>query len=169
MLCTGLLIHYHVIVVSGLFCITAVNIAHSLFWLSFCYLIGALLILFIGLEWLGILILLVYSGAISIVFLITLAMTTNAKWKETLSWGTISNNPMIGSFLCIILILFILTSCDQKGSFDFEELINIENIGIGSQTVNELSCGFFERYGLINLISVVLLLLPMILVLAFVE
>lgn len=114
---------------SAILIVIAKNPIVSVLYLIFLFSNISVNLIFIGLSFIGLAYLLVYVGAVSILFLFIL-MLINIRVSE-LSDDTNNNIPLA---ILVILAFFIpissiLPSADNKSnSFFLESLVNIENI-----------------------------------------
>jgi len=91
-----------VILISAFFCYFVKNTVQSLLWLIVTFFLGALIMLEVGSEVLAIILVLVYIGAISVLFLFVI-MLLNVRKVELNS--LIINYFPIGFFLGFLLVL----------------------------------------------------------------
>ncbi len=146
-------------VFSGWKVITNKNPILSVFWLVLAFVNGALLLLLLGVEFLPVLFIIVYVGAVAILFLFVV-MLLNIKMVE-IGENTTRYAPLgviIGLvFLYQIFYLRDLTTEASWGieSYNYSELINVTNI---EQIGNLL----YTEYWVYFLVSSLVLLVSMI-------
>lgn len=140
--------------------ITAKNPISSVFWLVLAFINAALLLLLLGIEFLPILFIIVYVGAIAILFLFVI-MLLNIKLVE-ISQNATRYIPVSAIIAAIFLsqILFIFPAnqeniFNQFNLIDFTELFKITNI----QNVGNL---LYTEYWIYFILSSLILLVSMI-------
>ncbi len=96
-------------IISGIKVISARNAVHSILGLVVVFIIGSIYLLMIGLDLFGLMLIIVYVGAIAILFLFVIMML-NLKHIELLENTT---NYLPFSFLFLIVIWYTIMSSDQ--------------------------------------------------------
>ena len=145
---------------SGSKVITASNPIMSVFWLTLAFVNASFLLLLLGIEFLPLLIIVVYVGAIAVLFLFVV-MLLNIKLVE-IHENTARYVPigLIIGFIFLYQIYFILTS-ELNGwqaswsVFDFSNIVSISNI-------EQLGVLLYDEYWLYFLVSSLVLLVSMI-------
>ena len=145
---------------SGSKVITASNPIISVFWLTLAFVNASFLLLLLGIEFLPLLIIVVYVGAIAVLFLFVV-MLLNIKLVE-IHENTARYVPigLIIGFIFLYQIYFILTS-ELNGwqaswsVFDFSNIVSISNI-------EQLGVLLYDEYWLYFLVSSLVLLVSMI-------
>jgi len=131
---------------SVIMCSLSINLIHSVFWLTFSFILSSLFLLAINLTTIAILVMIIYVGAIAILFVFSIMMVDVSKVSSnSLSLGLF---PFI-LFSTLLLFLFsefyssnftIINSFEPNSNHDFKELGEIlyNNLGylvIGSALV----------------------------------
>ena len=150
--------------------IFSINIAHSLFWLTFSYVNTSILFLRLGSGWASSLILLIYSGALAIVFIISLVLMEHQIIQERLSIGAMLAKPMIvGSvFTAVVLVSVCLTKDHNQWVGELKTNGWVKH-AFWSNSVVEVANVFFSSEPLLSFLCVSSLLVPMVLILLFVS
>ena len=89
---------------SSLMCINSLNPIHSIFWLVNIFFFSFGLLVDLNLEFLSLLIIMIYVGAIVILFLFVIMMLDIIKIKKTINLNNII--PIISMCLLILIIFF---------------------------------------------------------------
>ena len=144
---------------SGVMVIISKNPIHSVLFLILVFLNGTGLLVLLQVEFLAMLFLIVYVGAIAILFLFVVMMLNIKQLDETIS-RYIPVGAFIGFFLLVESVLLTSSefgSLTQVGSFqDWEEtLVALSNI----QVLGHL---LYTRYSVLFLLSGMILLLAMV-------
>lgn len=107
-------------VMSGLMVITEKNTMHSVFYLVMSFVNSALMLIIWGVDYLGLLIIIVYVGAIAILFLFVVMMI-NVKVEET----NRTRYVPIGLIISVILMMEVYMQYPQQARVEAEETYQI--------------------------------------------
>jgi len=164
-----LIVLFHIITISLVFCVLSINIVQNLFWLSFSYILGSIILLTIGLEWLSVVILIIYTGAIAVLFLISLMMVNPSLVGNQLLPSTVFKKPNIIQGLYIILVIIIIKNYIINESIEYNNQYSsfCETVCKNNELVSIAEL-FFNSKGVILILGLIILIIPMIGVLIFV-
>lgn len=149
------------VIASGAFCIFARNPVHSVLWLIFAFFNAAGLMLLVGAEFIAALLVIVYVGAVAVLFLFVVMML-DIDFAE-LRAGFMKNLPL-GLLLAVVLaaeiIIFGVMSWSSAGMGDANAVVgppaggpsNIEALGALLYTKYVF---LFEAAGMILLVAMV--------------
>lgn len=93
---------------STIMCIISFNPIHSIFWLVFLFLNSSGFLISLGLDFIPLIIIIIYVGAIAILFLFVIMMVDIIQLREITSLNNIIPILIIISINIILQILFIL-------------------------------------------------------------
>jgi NADH-quinone oxidoreductase subunit J len=93
------------IIISSLCVILSSNIIQSVLYLILVFLLSSILFIYLGADFIGLIILIVYIGAIAVLFLFVVMML-NIRLLEI--YSTFLIYLPLASFLCFILALFMI-------------------------------------------------------------
>lgn len=166
------LFFFHLIPIFVIFCVLSVNLVHCLFWLTGSFILSSLFLLFLGVEWVSAIIILIYAGAIAILFMISLMMVNPSMTGRPLSWSSVFKNPWIAQGLCLILLMIWIKNFIFGGGSSCQ-LINNTKIWSNMLTeTNEIKVilNFLFNFNLWAIVlSIITLLVPMLGVLIFIS
>ena len=164
-----LIVLFHIITISLIFCVLSINIVQNLFWLSFSYILGSIILITAGLEWLSVIILIIYTGAIAVLFLISLMMVNPSLVGNQLLPSTVFKKPNIMQGLFIILVIIIIKNYIINESIEYNSQYSsfCETACKNNELVSIVEL-FFNSKGIILILGLIILILPMIGVLVFV-
>lgn len=118
-------------ILSGLMVITEKNTIHSVFYLVMSFVNTAIILIITGVDYLGLLIIIVYVGAIAILFLFVVMMI-NIKSEEM----NRTRYTPIGVIIIMVLIMEVYMVYPQERS-----VTNMEEYMINGQTSNIKALG----------------------------
>lgn len=131
--------------------ISCYNPIHSVFWLIMLFISGSIFVIFMGLHFIGIMIIIIYVGAIAILFLFVIMMLDIFQLRN---FSTLSNLIPITSFFIfqiIALDFIVLPNCNQYRNVNWS--VDIKN------HLDLISKLLYDDYGdLLILISFLLLI-----------
>lgn len=131
--------------------ISCYNPIHSVFWLIMLFISGSIFVIFMGLHFIGIMIIIIYVGAIAILFLFVIMMLDIFQLRN---FSTLSNLIPITSFFIFQLIaldFIVLPNFNQYRNVNWS--VDIEN------HLDLISKLLYDDYGdLLILISFLLLI-----------
>jgi NADH-quinone oxidoreductase subunit J len=145
-------------VLSGWFVITKNNPVHSIFYLVLTFANTSLIILLTGIEYLAIILLIVYVGAIAILFIFVIKLL-NIKLVELMDNST--RYLPIGFFIGFIFLIDIFTQWDNikaginKTYTNYSDIYNFTN-------TEKLGLILYTDYGIYMIIASLILLVAMI-------
>src|ERR1700743_2176684 len=96
---------YTLILIAGLLVITSKNSVHSVLYLILVFLLCSLLFIYLGADFIGLIILIVYIGAIAVLFLFVVMML-NIRLLEV--YSTFYIYLPLAFFLCLILFIEVI-------------------------------------------------------------
>ena len=139
------------------------NTVHSVFFLILDFISISCLFIMIGAEFLGMIMLIVYVGAVAVLFLFVVMMLNVAQQKN--QWfASSSSSKHIPIGLLISLIIFLELVIVIGGWKYKPELISVNNLSIGQKITNTHQIGYvlytdyihlFQISGMILLVSMV--------------
>lgn len=131
--------------------ISCYNPIHSVFWLIMLFISGSIFVIFMGLHFIGIMIIIIYVGAIAILFLFVIMMLDIFQLRN---FSTLSNLIPITSFF--ILQIIVLDFIVLPNFNSYKEVIWSVDI---KNHLNLISNLLYDDYGdLLILISFLLLI-----------
>jgi len=142
--------------------ITFKNTVHSVFFLILTFITVGCLFIMIGAEFLGMILLIVYVGAVAVLFLFVVMMLNVAEKKNTDSSSNKSTHVPIGIIVSLVVLLEVLVVI---GGWQYKsDFIKTENLNIQSELTNTHLLGNVIYTDYIHLFQVagVILLLAMI-------
>lgn len=149
-------------IISSLMVITFKNTVHSVFFLILTFITVGCLFIMIGAEFLGMILLIVYVGAVAVLFLFVVMMLNVAEKKNTDSSSNKSTHVPIGIIVSLVVLLEVLVVI---GGWQYKsDFIKTENLNIQSDLTNTHLLGNVIYTDYIHLFQVagVILLLAMI-------
>ena len=149
-------------IISSLMVITFKNTVHSVFFLILTFITVGCLFIMIGAEFLGMILLIVYVGAVAVLFLFVVMMLNVADKKNTDSNSNKSTHVPIGIIVSLVVLLEVLVVI---GGWQYKsDFIKTENLNIQSELTNTHLLGNVIYTDYIHLFQVagVILLLAMI-------
>jgi len=150
-------------IVSAIMVTVSRNTVHSVFFLILDFISISCLFIMIGAEFLGMIMLIVYVGAVAVLFLFVVMMLNVAQQKNTL-FESDSNGKHIPIGLLISLIIFFELIIVIGGWKYKPDLSNSISLNISSELTNTHSLGYvlytdyihlFQLSGLILLVAMV--------------
>lgn len=147
-------------VVSLIMCALSSNLIHTVFWLTSSFTFGSLSLVSVNLHFIGFIVMLIYLGAIAILFVFGVMLVQNNK-KTTLK----AEKAAI-PFLSTLSTLFLLVTVESVAS------VSELSKGIAPDQSSELlSVGFnmYHYLGSSLFISFLMLCVPMIAIMLFVQ
>ena len=149
-------------IISSLMVITFKNTVHSVFFLILTFITVGCLFIMIGAEFLGMILLIVYVGAVAVLFLFVVMMLNVAEKKNTDSSSNKSTHVPIGIIVILVVLLEVLVVI---GGWQYKsDFIKTENLNIQTEITNTHLLGNVIYTDYIHLFQVagVILLLAMI-------
>jgi len=149
-------------IISSLMVITFKNTVHSVFFLILTFITVGCLFIMIGAEFLGMILLIVYVGAVAVLFLFVVMMLNVAEKKNTDSSSNKSTHVPIGIIVSLVVLLEVLVVI---GGWQYKsDFIKTENLNIQSELTNTHLLGNVIYTDYIHLFQVagVILLLAMV-------
>jgi NADH-ubiquinone oxidoreductase chain 6 len=116
----------------GIFTILSINPIISVLFLIGLFINISVLLILVGLNFIGLSYILVYVGAVSILFLFIL-MLINIRISELLNE---TNNHILLAVLNIILFLFIIGQILPNNSINQDNIINLSDLFFNNQDLN---------------------------------
>jgi len=148
---------------SAVMVVASRNTVHSVFFLILDFITISCLFIMIGVEFLGMIMLIVYVGAVAVLFLFVVMMLNLAEKKEEKTeTKTLTSHMPVGLLISVIIfleILFVIGGWKYK-----PEVINILSIDINNDFTNTHAIGsiiytdyihLFELSGMILLVAMV--------------
>ena len=150
-------------VVSAIMVTVSKNTVHSVFFLILDFISISCLFIMIGAEFLGMIMLIVYVGAVAVLFLFVVMMLNVSKQRNT--WfksSSISTHIPIGLLISLIIFFELII---VVGGWKYKpDLLNSNSINISSEITNTHSLGYvlytdfihlFQLSGMILLVSMI--------------
>ena len=148
---------------SAVMVVASKNTVHSVFFLILDFITISCLFIMIGVEFLGMIMLIVYVGAVAVLFLFVVMMLNLAEKKEEKTeTKTLTSHIPIGLLISVIIFLEILF---VMGGWKYKpEVINTLSIDINNDFTNTHAIGsiiytdyihLFELSGMILLVAMV--------------
>tara|TARA_B110000444_G_C18556224_1_gene462633 strand:+ start:56 stop:685 length:630 start_codon:yes stop_codon:yes gene_type:complete len=147
---------------SALMVIASKNTVHAVFFLILDFISVGCLFIMIGAEFLGMIMLIVYVGAVAVLFLFVVMMLNVAEQKQSWFRGLKSTHIPVGLIVSIIILLEVLVVI---GGWKYKaNFINTDSIVIDSNFSNTHQIGsvLYTDYIYLFQIAGVILLLSMI-------
>ena len=147
---------------SALMVIVSKNTVHAVFFLILDFISVGCLFIMIGAEFLGMIMLIVYVGAVAVLFLFVVMMLNVAEQKQSWFRGLKSTHIPVGLIVSIIIlseILVVIGGWKYKANF-----INTDSIAIDSNFSNthQLGSVLYTDYIYLFQIAGIILLLSMV-------
>jgi len=145
-------------VVGGMGVVLARNTMHSVMFLIFCFFNAAGLFFLLDAEFLGIILILIYVGAVMVLFMFVIMMleVNQAKLKE----GFLQYLPMGGMIALILLIEFVAAS--GSGVFNTEAIAAVGHFGKDVNNTVEIGKVLYTQYLLGFEIAAIILLVALV-------
>ncbi len=145
-------------VLAGAGVVLARNTMYSVMWLIFCFFNSAALFFLLDAEFLGIILILVYVGAVMVLFMFVIMMleVNRAKLRE----GFLQYAPTGGMIALILLVEFIGAS--SSGVFDNEKIAAVGHLGAEVNNTVEIGKVLYTRYLLGFEIAAIILLVALV-------
>jgi NADH-quinone oxidoreductase subunit J len=149
-----------ILIISSFLVFFSENAVHSVLFLILVFCIAAAILIIFGVEFLGLLFIIIYVGAIAVLFLFVIMMLN----IKLYSFVKLSNLPIFFLSFCIILIelfflfkdLFNSITLDTLNFFEFSSLIDsLSNIHIFGQVLYNYYLICFLLAGLLLLIAMI--------------
>ena len=147
---------------SALMVIVSKNTVHAVFFLILDFISVGCLFIMSGAEFLGMIMLIVYVGAVAVLFLFVVMMLNVAEQKQSWFRGQDSTHIPVGLIVSVIILLEILV---VVGGWKYKtDFVNTDSIIIGSKFSNTHSLGnvlyteyihLFQTAGIILLLSMI--------------
>ena len=147
---------------SALMVIASKNTVHAVFFLILDFISVGCLFIMIGAEFLGMIMLIVYVGAVAVLFLFVVMMLNVAEQKQSWFRGLKSTHIPVGLIVSIIILLEVLVVI---GGWKYKaNFINTDSIAIDSNFSNthQLGSVLYTDYIYLFQIAGIILLLSMI-------
>ena len=147
---------------SALMVIASKNTVHAVFFLILDFISVGCLFIMIGAEFLGMIMLIVYVGAVAVLFLFVVMMLNVAEQKQSWFRGLKSTHIPVGLIVSIIILLEVLVVI---GGWKYKaNFISIDSIAIDSNFSNthQLGSVLYTDYIYLFQIAGIILLLSMI-------
>ena len=147
---------------SALMVITSRNTVNSVFFLILDFISVGCLFIMVGAEFLGMILLIVYVGAVAVLFLFVVMMLNVAQQKQ--SWFIGKKSTHIPSGLIVAIIIFMELLVVVGGWKYKENIMSSSNLVIDTSITNTHSIGsvmytdyilYFQLSGIILLLSMV--------------
>ena len=146
---------------SSLMVITSRNSVNSVFFLILDFISVGCLFIMVGAEFLGMIILIVYVGAVAVLFLFVVMMLNVAEQKQSWFIGKKSTHIPVGlivSVLIFLQLLVVVGGWKYKDNFMSSSTLNISNIS----NTHQIGLVMYTDYILYFQLAGVILLLSMI-------
>ena len=147
---------------SALMVIVSKNTVHAVFFLILDFISVGCLFIMIGAEFLGMIMLIVYVGAVAVLFLFVVMMLNVAEQKQSWFRGLKSTHIPVGLIVSIVILLEVLVVI---GGWKYKaNFINTDSIAIDSNFSNthQLGSVLYTDYIYLFQIAGIILLLSMI-------
>ena len=150
-------------VISSVLVTTSKNTVYSVFFLISVFVSVSILFIMIGAEFLGMIMLIVYVGAVAVLFLfVVMMLNVKEQSKKKISRKGIINNVSVGSFVGLIILLELLIAI---GGWKYKNtFIQTSSINLDSNLTNTHAIGnvLYTDYIHLFQISGIILLVAMI-------
>lgn len=145
-------------VVSGMGVVLARNTMHSVMFLVFCFFNAAGLFFMLDAEFLGIILILIYVGAVMVLFMFVIMMleVNKAKLRE----GFLQYLPLGGMIAVILMIEFI--GAANSGVFTTGAVTEVQHLGQEVNNTREIGQILYTQYLLGFEIAAIILLVALI-------
>ncbi|MDQ6955419.1 MAG: NADH-quinone oxidoreductase subunit J [Mariprofundaceae bacterium] len=146
------------VIVGGMGVVLARNTMHSVMFLIFCFFNAAGLFFLLDAEFLGIILILIYVGAVMVLFMFVIMMleVNQAKLKE----GFLQYLPIGGMIALILLIEFIAAS--GSGVFHTDAIAAVGHFGKDVNNTVEIGKVLYTQYLLGFEIAAIILLVALV-------
>ena len=146
-------------VFSSIMVVISKNTVYSVFFLILVFVTVSVLFIMIGAEFLGMIMLIVYVGAVAVLFLFVVMMlnVTQQKAKKTIRKG-FANNVSVGSIVGVIIfleLLVVIGGWKYKGAFKLPEVTGISNTHALGNVLYTDYIHLFQIAGMILLVSMI--------------
>ncbi len=150
-------------VISSVLVTTSKNTVYSVFFLITVFVSVSILFIMIGAEFLGMIMLIVYVGAVAVLFLfVVMMLNVKEQSKKKISRKGFINNVSVGSFVGLIILLELLVAV---GGWKYKNtFIQTSSINLDSNLTNTHALGnvLYTDYIHLFQISGIILLVAMI-------
>lgn len=147
------------IILFAIMTIISINPIHSVFWLVLVFISGANLLIALNFEFIALMLIIIYVGAITILFLFVIMMLDIIQLKKTEKINQIIPIILIISINLINQILWLLT----ENNLDFNPIINNYNWEFNDLShINILGLLLYAEYYYPFIIISILLLVAMV-------
>ena len=136
------------------------NPVHSVLWLIFVFLNVAVLFVILGAEFLGMILIIVYVGAVAVLFMFVVMMLNIS--ITTVKSGVLQYLPMGGLVGLILLIEFVFVAVTFSKNDKFQMLIAKDAVDIGVTNTEALGNVLYTQYFYLFQVSGLVLLVAMI-------
>lgn len=136
------------------------NPVHSVLWLIFVFLNVAVLFVILGAEFLGMILIIVYVGAVAVLFMFVVMMLNIS--ITTVKSGVLQYLPMGGLVGLILLIEFVFVAVTFSKNDEFQMLIAKDAVDIGVTNTEALGNVLYTQYFYLFQVSGLVLLVAMI-------
>lgn len=145
-------------VLAGAGVVLARNTMYSVMWLIFCFFNAAGLFFMLDAEFLGVILILVYVGAVMVLFMFVVMMleVNKAKLRE----GFLRYLPTGGMIALMLLVEFIGAS--SSGVFDNEQVAAVGHLGAEVNNTVEIGKVLYTQYLLSFEIAAIVLLVALV-------
>ena len=150
-----------VTITSSLMVISSKNTVHAVFFLILDFISISCLFIMIGAEFLGMIMLIVYVGAVAVLFLFVVMMLNVAEQKQSWFIGKKSTHIPIGLIVSVLILLELLVvvgGWKYKDDLMSSSTLNISNIS----NTHQLGLVMYTDYILYFQLAGIILLLSMI-------
>ena len=146
---------------SSLMVITSRSTVNSVFFLILDFISVGCLFIMVGAEFLGMIILIVYVGAVAVLFLFVVMMLNVAEQKQSWFIGKKSNHLPMGLIVSVLIFLELLVvvggwkykdNLMSSSTLDFSNISNTHQLGLVMYTDYIL---YFQLAGIILLLSMI--------------
>lgn len=142
------------IIISTIITITSLNPIHSVFWLVITFIQASFIILALGFEFIGIILVIIYVGAIAILFLFVVMM---------LDVLQLSEESKILHLMPILLIVSCSMFLSNKINFSITEYYSVDMWKLSYESqLQILGSIFYSDYAISFILMSILLLIAMI-------
>ena len=145
-------------VLAGAGVVLARNTMYSVMWLIFCFFNAAALFFMLDAEFLGIILILVYVGAVMVLFMFVVMMleVNKARLRE----GFLQYLPTGG--MIALMLLIELIGASSSGVFDNEKVAAVGHLGAEVNNTVEIGKVLYTQYLLSFEIAAVILLVALV-------
>ena len=145
------------LILTAIMAISSTNPIHSVFWLVLVFVYTAVILLCMGLEFLGLILVIIYVGAITILFLFVVMMLDILQLRKITPIGNIT--PIL--FVLFGIVLSQVWFFFGKDQTELDKLSNFESITVLTDLQN-LSLLLYNEFALPLLLISLLLLVAMV-------